>query len=483
MGVARSGLGWLLAKYGALLLSFGSVLYFTRALENPTTVLGLFQVFESIVGIAMIAASGGLAKAVTKRISERRNESRLVGATAVLSLGALLILTSIGLAATDYLQSYFKMGFVVVALLLVTIWAHQVSDMSKAILQGASRVGRAGGIEFFEMFVRLIAQVGLVYLGYELIGLLAGAAIGTVSAAVVAVAMIPYDFARPAREHLEELFSFTKYTYPQGFTDKVYANVDTFVIAGLLSSEAVALYNIPFRLALVLDTFVNSISGTILPEISHQDVANNSERVEEVLKDAVIFATILAIPATVGVAILAKPIIVTLFTAEFAESATVAILAMAIQIPESLRTVFNSVVIGVDRPDVTLRASLLLVGINVPLDLLLVPTIGIEGAAIATLAGVTFSGTYLGWALVSVLELDWRFFPFRPLTAQVAAAGVMGAVVLWLRSVLELDPILKLSIIVAIGIIVYWALLVSISSRTRRRLWGIAADVLPVRKQ
>lgn len=480
MGVARSGIGWLLAKYGALLLSFGSVMYFTRALENPTTVLGLFQVFEAIVAMTMLVASSGLSTAVTKRISERGNEPELVGATALLSLVALLVLTVVGLAATDYLQSYFEMGFVVVALLLVTVWAHQVSDMAKAILRGASHVGRTGGVAFVEMVFRVIAQVGLVLLGFELLGLLAGVAIGVVAAAVVSVALVPYDLARPARAQFESLLSFTKYTYVQGFADRVYANVDTFVIAGLLSSEAVSLYNIPFRLTIALETFSMSISSTILPEISHSDAMENPERVEEVLKDAIIFATVLAIPAAVGVGILARPIIVTLFTAEFAAGTTVAIVAMVIQVPESLRTVFSSVVMGVDRPDVTLRANVLLVTVNVALDLLLVPTIGIVGAAIGTLVGVTMATAYLGWSLRSMLGLGFRFFPFGPIAAQIASAGVMGGVVLWLRSVLALQPVVELAVLVSTGVAVYWTLLLSISPRTRRRLWGIAGDVLPV---
>jgi len=479
MGVARSGIGWLVAKFGALILSFGSLLYFTRALPNATRVLGLFQVFEAIVTMTVVVFSSGLSVAVTKRISERQKESAFVGAAAAITLGILAILTVGVLVATDRIVSYFEMGLVVVPFLLVTLWAEQISNMGKAVLRGASRVGQTGGVSFAEMAVRVPVQIGLVYAGYELFGLIVGVTLGVVASAAVAVALVPYSVSMPSRDEFESLFSFTKYSYLQGFASKVYMNVDTFVIAALLSSQSVALYNVPFRLAIVLDTFALSISSTVLPEISHKDAMENPERVREVLRDAIVFSTILALPAVVGVAILARPLIRTLFTAEFTAGATVAVLAMAIQVPESLRTVLTSVVMGIDRPDVSLRANLLLVAINVVLDVALVFTIGIEGAAIATFLGAAVTALYLGSKLFGVLDLGWGFFPVQPLAAQVVAAGTMGLIVATLRGVLTFATVPKLALLVSAGVVSYWTILLGISPSTRKMTWGIAQDLLP----
>lgn len=479
MGVARSGVGWLVAKYGALILSFGSLMYFTRVLADPTEVLGLFLVFESVVSLVVVATNSGLASAVTKRISEGTHQAELVGATAAISAVVLVIILVGVLAAAGLITSYFGAGFVIVASLLATLWAHQISDMAKAILRGASLVGRAGGIEFAEILVRVFAQVVLIILGFELVGLIAGTAIGTVAAAAIATAILPYPIAKPAREHISKIITFTKYTYLQGLADRAYATVDTFVIAAILSNSAVSLYNVPFRLSIALDTFSVSISSVVLPEISRQDAMENTDRVREVLSDAVLFSTVLAVPATVGVAILARPLIVTLFTGSFAAGATVAVIAMAIQIPESLRTVFNSVVVGLDRPDVTLRASTLLVVVNLALDVVLVWTVGFEGAAIATLIAVVVATTYLGGKLLSILELGVGFLPIRPFVAQVVAALLMGGIVLLVRQEIALGTLPNLVVLVGLGVVSYWSILLVISPGTRRRLWGIAGDVIP----
>lgn len=480
MGVARSGIGWLITKYGALILSFASLMYFTRVLSEPTRILGLFQVFESIVSMILIASSSGLSLAVTKRVSERTDESEILGATAVITVGIIVFLSVAVLLAADVITSYFEMGFVIVALLLVILWAQQIGDMAKAALRGASRVGQAGGVSFVELSIRAIAQIVLVFLGFELLGLVAGVMIGAVAAAGVAVALVPYNIEKPSRDQFSRLFSFTKYTYFQGFADKVYMNVDTFVIAGLMSSQAVSLYNVPFRLTLALSTFAVSISSVVLPEISERDAKEDPDRVREVLKDAIIFSTILAIPALVGVGVLAKPLIVTLFTGEFAAGATVAIVAMAIQIPESLRSVFSSVILGIDKPAVSLRSSVLLVSVNIILDIVLVLAIGIEGAAVATLIAVSTATAYLAWNLLGALDLGVSFLPVKPLAAQVVAAGVMGSIVALLKAYTPLATTQKLAFLIGTGVVVYWAILLAISPRTRRRTRGIVLDVLPM---
>lgn len=479
MGIARSGIGWLLAKYGTLALSFAALMYFTRALPDPTATLGLFQVFEAGVAFVMLLTSAGLGTAVVKRISEGDDQPELVGAVGIISFVLLVPITLGAILASGRIASYFGAGFVVVALVLVTLWAKQIANMASSILVGTSRVGRSGGIEFVEMLTRVIAQVALVVLGFELVGLVAGAAIGTVAAATTAIYLLPFGASRPKRNQFESLLSFTKYSFFQGVAGRVYNHVDTLVIAALLSNSAVSLYNVPYRITLVLNVFSGSIHTSILPAISDHDSDADYERIGELLEDAIVFSTILAIPATVGMALLARPIVITFFTSAFAAGSTVAVLAMAIQIPEGLRSVFTSATMGLDRPDLTLRSSVVLVVVNIFLDVILVPTVGIEGAAIATLTGSTIATAYLGWHLFELLDLNRTFVPFGPLAAQVGAATAMGALVYVLRDLLHLPAVPKLVALVGVGALAYWAVLLAISPSTRRRVGGIAADVLP----
>jgi O-antigen/teichoic acid export membrane protein len=455
-------------------------MYFTRALENPTVVLGKFQLFETAISLLLLITGSGLGLAVVKRVSEDREIEEILGATALITGAILILVTAFAAIASNWIAAYFGVGLVVVGLFVVIVWAKQIATITISILKGASNVGRSGLVDFTEMLIRIISQVILIILGLEFVGLVGGAAIGSLAAALIGLRLSPFGVSKPRKVHFKRLLEFTQYTFFQGLAERVYANVDTIVIAAFLGNSAIALYNIPYRLTLALDVFSSSIHSSTLPEISTEASNGNTERVRVLLKDAMIFSTILAIPATVGVLLLAEQIIVTLFTDALAAGTTVAIIAVAIQIPDGLRSVFSSTLLGVDRPDLTLRSNLLLITINIVLDLLLVPTIGIEGAAIATLIAVLASTTYLGNYAFRELGLSRSVFPLRAMGSQTIAAILMGGVVHFLQSSLTIHPIINLIVFILAGVIVYWVVLLTISASTRRRIYGIAADVLPL---
>jgi O-antigen/teichoic acid export membrane protein len=70
MGIARSGIGWMIARFGALGVTWLASLYFTRALVDPQAALGTYYAFETIVSFLVLLANGGLNGAIIKRVSE-----------------------------------------------------------------------------------------------------------------------------------------------------------------------------------------------------------------------------------------------------------------------------------------------------------------------------------------------------------------------------------------------------------------------------
>lgn len=496
MKIARSGIGWLIAEYGTLGLSLAATMYFSRRLENPDATLGLFITFGTAVSLVTVVVASGLGNALTKRVSERVDEAEYVtaavGATVVFAAVASFVI----LLLSPFAVMRFEIGYAIVGFLVVMVWAKPMRNMLGSALRGFSKVGTTGAISFVEMFVRVAIQVPLVATGVGLLGLVSGATVGTLVAAVVALYFLPVGVASPNRDHLRSLFEFGKYSFFQGLAGRFYDNIDVIVIVWLLGESATGTYAVPFRLGLALAIFSGSISNATFPEISRHAAEENYERIERIMTDGIVFSTLLAIPATVGLAVLARPIIVTLFTEDFAGGAFVAVVAVAIQIPDGMRSVFTSGIDGMDRPELTLNADLIIVVVNLVLDLILVPTVGIIGAAIASFVAISSASLYLGYTLFSEFELPARSFPVRPLAAEVVAALAMGGVVYRLRSIVDVETVVaflsalpvapgtamslvRLSVLVSVGIVVYFAVLLTISGSVRRRVVGIAGDVLP----
>lgn len=477
MGIARSGIGWVVAKLGTLSLSFLSVVIFTRILENPTETLGTFQVFEMIASFTVLAAGLGVSQSIVKRVSEGKEVQRVLGAGLTLLVPAITAVSIILYFGREQIASIFGIPEALVVAAIVISWALQGRNFVVSSLNGFSRVGRSGAVELIDIFVRTVAQIVLVFIGFELLGLVGGAIVGTTIAFFVGLTMLPKRPRRPTRFERQRLLSFAKFSILREFASKAYRNVDTAIISLMVGNSAVSVYNVPFRIALVIEVFSSGVSTSSLPEISRHSAEGNHERVQEILTDAIVFSNIVAIPATVGMYLLAEQIIVTLFTTAFVSGSTVAILAVAIEVPSGFRGVFANAIDGMDRPDLTVRSDLLLVATNLLLDVLLVPAIGIEGAAIASLVGITLSACYLGYVFVSKLGIPLSVIEVRPLTMEVIASGVMGVVVYILRETMVLPQLWKLLLLVAVGVVTYSVTLLLISPAIRRRSWGIFRDL------
>lgn len=486
MGIARSGIGWFVAKVVALGSSWVAAMYFARALANPTMTLGQFYMFETIVSFAMLGSNAGINGTITKRVSEGSNQKSYVATGVVLS-GVLTVAVTVLIAlASPLLVDYFGYGGLGVLFVVGMLWALQVRNVASSILEGHSLVGRSGGIGLFDTASRVLFQVVFVFLGYGLFGLLggalAGASLASLGAMIILLMGVPLPDPNEFRElvtqkKIKNMVSYAKYVFLSGFSTKFYDNVDILVITAFLGSSATGVYGIGFRFSLLLSIFSGAITTSSLPEVSYHASEDNTDRVEEILTDAVMFSTLLAIPATIGMFVIAEPLIVTAFTPAFRDAALIATIAVGIQVPDALKSVFTSAMNAVDRPDVTFRSGVLLMIINGFLDLLLVPTIGIKGAVIASLLGVTVAAIYLGYHLLKELDLTLSDFPIYPVLAEIVAAAVMGSVVWWLRETLALPRIHLLAILISVGVGVYFAVLLTISRGVRERITGIVMDI------
>jgi O-antigen/teichoic acid export membrane protein len=124
---------------------------------------------------------------------------------------------------------------------------------------------------------------------------------------------------------------------------------------------------------------------------------------------------------------------------------------------------------AVDRPDAAFRVNLVFVFSNVVLNLLLIWQFGWVGAAVAS---VTASGIGLAFSYALLARTLPLRIPFDEIGRQWAAALFMGGVVWGLRSIIETTGIIGhnfaiVCLLVGAGSLVYFAVLMTISSRLR----------------
>ncbi|VUT27984.1 MAG: putative flippase AglR [Candidatus Syntrophoarchaeum sp. GoM_oil] len=198
---------------------------------------------------------------------------------------------------------------------------------------------------------------------------------------------------------------------------------------------------------------MSPISTILFPAISNLYENNKMQELKMHLKYSLKFYLMFAIPSLFGLAILSKSLLATLTTSEFVSAYLVVPIVALAAILFNCRSVFFDVLMLLKRTKTIGLIYSIAALFNLILNIILVPIIGILGAAISTLL------TFLIFAVV-VGILSFREMPFEidfKFISKSIIASIPMAFVVW-----KLNPYGAVNILIVIGIaaLIYFGILV-----------------------
>jgi O-antigen/teichoic acid export membrane protein len=246
-----------------------------------------------------------------------------------------------------------------------------------------------------------------------------------------------------------------------GISDVFMQRFDTVLMSFVLTDAAVGWYNVPWTLINMVLLIAQSIAIAMYPSMVRSHTGD-PESLPQVVWQAIKYLTIMCLPIVVGGTVLADRIIITLYEETFVNSIPV-LQVMLWALPslfllELLGRVGST--LHLERPGA--RINVINAVVTVVLNLILVPTMGILGAALALVGGRMIRLVQM-WKLIGNDRLVGQ--RWGSLLRVTMAAAVMGVPVFFLRQAPvfgTLDSKIGLVTLVAIGALVYMvALLVS----------------------
>ncbi|ELY63471.1 flippase [Natrinema versiforme] len=463
MNIGRSSLKLFAAQFGSSILQFLGIAYFARVL-GPSP-LGVFFLFQALLGMLAIPANFGLSGAVEKRISEGKSQGAYLSSAIVLKITPLILIVVTILLFQSLINNY--LGDDLAILLAVAIILQEASQLSIAVLKGELRVGETAILQV----TRQIAWVGVgtafVSLGFGSVALIYGLLTGLCLVLVwgwYKVSIIP---DKPSREHAHSLIEYSKYNAVSSIGGYFYNWMDVAIIGLFLTQAHVGAYEIAWRVTSIVILLSRSIATTIFPQISKWDSKDAQDRIEDLLPQVLTPSLILVIPAFFGTVVLSEEILGLLFGSEYTIASLALIILMFDQVTEAGQVVLGRSLQAVNRPDLAARATVAGVVINLGLNLALVKPFGITGAAVATMIASLISGLLLhGFYLSQIVPIK---IPSLELASCAIAAVGMTILIQTVIVIVGVGSIAKLLIMVALGAVIYTILLFS-SPRMRTKM-------------
>jgi len=465
------GIGFLGRVVGALVAFIGSVIL-ARVL-GPSD-YGAFYLLLSIVAF-LDNPMTGWANACRKRLTETDFPSEeAIGSTLL-----AIVATSIGVFVLAWLarnQIATLVGgaptvnpWIMLATLFVGMIAYHTAN---EVLKSTERFGASPWLNASRDVIRVGAQAALVLAGLGLAGMVGGMVLANLLVAPIALYLIGIRPRVPTMATLRQIWSYARYSIPGGVVGTAQQRIDRILLGVLVSTATLGHYEVAIKLTMPAMFVAGVAQDGLMGRISNR--RSRDEAVSGDIRRNLGHASILGIPLLFGAAVLAEPIVVTLYSNQYAAAAPYLVGLALFRLVRTQKSILVATINGFDRPEDNLRVSTAVFSFNIVAGLGLLYLIGPIGVVVATVLSEVLG--YLARArVVSRLAPSVTLLP-RPLLDQLAAGIVMAGVISGLRLVVSLGTWPAVVALVGSGAVVYGLTLVAISHHFRATMLAVARD-------
>lgn len=336
------------------------------------------------------------------------------------------------------------------------------------------------GVTFFRTFrqmkwysallaAKAAAQLGLMVvfllLGWELKGLIIAVLISDTLCLAVALSaalrQIGFQFPR-----FTELKSYLKYglpLVPGSAILWVIHSSDRYIIGYFMEAKDVGIYAAAYALASIISLLLVPLQVVLLPAVSKSYDDGEIVKTRTYLKYSLKYLMMLSIPSAFGLSILALPLLRILTTAEFTSGSVVIPFVASGLLFYGLYQVCMNVLYLEKKTYWILWLLSISAALNIGLNLLLIPRLGILGAAVATLAA------YFVLGMLTVL-ISFRYFKFDlslPFIVKSVLSSAVMSTAIWLLGPVSITGV---TISILLGVVIYFAIIFALKGFSKNEL-------------
>jgi O-antigen/teichoic acid export membrane protein len=318
---------------------------------------------------------------------------------------------------------------------------------------------------FVTGIVQMVGAMTVLLLGYKLTGLIiSNVFIGLffdIIAVVIILRSIGFRFPR-----FTNMKSYLKWGVPLTPNSAIFWVTDVsdrYLVSYFMGINATGIYNAAYSIGQYANFFVSPVQTVLYPSVIKAYNEGNIEEAKNYLKYSLRYTMMISIPAAFGLSILAKPLLTILTTSEFViGSAVVPFVAAGV-----LFLCFYQICIYVfhlvGKTSMTARLLGACALLNIIINIILIPRIGIIGAALATLIAYGVLGTL-------TLAVTRRYLKFDLSTPFIAKSIVASLVMIFCIWLIQPASIITVLISILAGAVIYCAMLLVLRALSHEEL-------------
>ena len=446
--IQRQAIVSIIWKVALTFVGFFSTVYFARTVGANT--LGAYFLFVTYFSLINLVTDGGIGGAAIKRISEGKDQNEYF--SAFLTIRALLLILII--SALFLFQNYFNdlKSAGLFTWLLIALIASLIYGAFTVGVAGCGKMGIHATSGFIKEISRIIFQVLAIFIGYGAAGLAGGFVLGLLAAAIMESRFFKLNFVPFKYSHIKNISTFSFWLFLSSGGTMIYSHADTVMIGYYLNNTDIGIYKIVMQVTSFAALTTIAIRSTLWPKVSYWGKNQKKELIQKSLSKAFTYSLILAIPMFVGGSLLGDKLLYFLYGEEYSSGYFVLIVLLIVQIANVFQFLFTTYMGALDLQKSAFKATAIGASANIIINIMLIPLIGILGAAFATFITISLNAFLAKRVISNLIEVKIEYTSVLNI---LKASTIMGLFVGGYRLFVPLSNIWLTLIPIFLGGIIY----------------------------
>jgi O-antigen/teichoic acid export membrane protein len=345
------------------------------------------------------------------------------------------------------------------------IISNVIESISLIYFRVFRQIKRFSYLTLFETFAKLLFILILLKLGYGLFGVLVATLIiqGIVFLIATLTIVLQIGFIIPRFTHIREYIQFSLPLTPIALIRWVTESSDRYLVTYFLGLGSVGVYSAACSIGNLIQLLVSPLQLILLPEISKLFDENKIDRVRVYMAHSLRYFLLITIPAVFGISALAKPLLGVFTTEDFLSGWSVIPIIALSGLMAGIFQIFVNIIFLVKETKYITYINIVAAVSNVLLNLLLIPSYGIRGAAISTLISYFLM-------IVFCIHVSMKHFVFHFYLYDVVKSIFASLVMYLFVSHFVISNIYELFGILVMGIVVYVFLMFLIGGFSKQEI-------------
>jgi O-antigen/teichoic acid export membrane protein len=400
-----------------LLVEANSLIMLPLLTKNlPISEYGVWVQISVTIGLVPAVALLGLPYSMVRFLPSAKGQENIreifYSMAGIIALAGLAASALIYLLAEPIAYALFDGRLIIVQYLSILVFLECMISIPFTYFRSVQQIKMYSAFNFSKVFFSLLMVIYFVLSGKGIVGAVIGLLLADTLILLTMISFVVSDLgiSFPKFKNIKEYLAYGVPTIPGNLSSWIVNSSNRYVIGLFMGTTFVGYFSPGYTLGNMINLFVTPLSFILPAALSKHYDEHETEEVSAILGFSLKFFLALGIPAAFGLSLLSRSLLELLATPEIAAQGYLVTPLIALSaLSFGAYAIVAQIIILEKKTMLTGSIWVVAASLNLVLNVLLIPQIGIYGAAITTLLAFAFALCATAYYARKYLEIHFDF--------------------------------------------------------------------------